>query len=147
MDIPEPYWKLFEIKCKKANKYLDNSQDEYKYLDKVISGKIYEKEVAPAVQIQQQDAEDPELKLILMQIAEFEKKELEKSSANNKLTPQEKKEQDDHHKMEIMSYLNDNEVMVFLDKLDKAEQAEKDPAYNENSYVNKVIKVYLDSVS
>jgi hypothetical protein len=131
VNIPEPYWKLFEIKCKKANKQFDNNQEEYKHLDKVITGKIYEKEIPPAVQIQQQDTEDPELKHILMQIAEFEKKEQEKTVSNQKITPQQKKDLDDQHKMEIMSYLNDEEVMIFLSKLEQSDQLEKEPKYND----------------
>lgn len=115
--IPTPYWNLFEIKCKKYNGYMDI--EKYKYLDDIINGKFYKLDEP----IQNTEPDD-ELKAILMQIEEFEKNEkLIKSNTfdNSKLTEAELKKNDELYRMEIMSYMNDLELVEFLDNLEKAD--------------------------
>lgn len=149
VDIPVPYWKLFEIKCKKSNHQAEKVYSEYKSIENVINGKIYEKEPVNNIQVINQDEEpDPEMKLILMQIEELENKEKNIKSLNNKeLTAKEKKDLDDQYRMEIMSYLNDNEVMLFLEKLEQIDNQEKNPNYNDKNYFIETIKMLLDTIS
>ena len=95
INFPTPYWKLFEIKSKRINKKFIIDQN----LEDIISGKKY----------LNSDSDD-ELKAALIQIEELEK-------TDNKLNPQ-NNELDSHYRMEVMSYLNDEEMDYFLEKME-----------------------------
>lgn len=102
INIPLPYWKLFEIKSKRINKNLIIDKN----LEDIISGKKY----------LNSDSED-ELKAALIQIEELEK-------TDNKIN-QQNKELDSHYRMEVMSYLNDEEMDYFLEKMEYIDDQEK----------------------
>jgi hypothetical protein len=152
IDIPTPYWNLYEIKCKKSNPNAVKNLEKYKHLDNVISGKLYEptNNSSSTVQIMGQNEEtDPELKAILMQIEEFEKKEaMDKNFkvTKNSLNSKEKKDQDNHYRMEIMSYLNDNEIIYFLEKMEQLDKIETTLQSTVNKDITNYIKVILDSI-
>jgi len=102
INIPLPYWKLFEIKSKRINKKFIIDQN----LEDIISGKKYSNP----------DSED-ELNAALIQIEELEK-------TDNKIN-QQNKELDSHYRMEVMSYLNDEEMDYFLEKMEYIDDQEK----------------------
>lgn len=102
INFPTPYWKLFEIKSKRINKKFIIDQN----LEDIISGKKY----------LNSDSDD-ELKAALIQIEELEK-------TDNKLNPQ-NNELDSHYRMEVMSYLNDEEMDYFLEKMEYINDQEK----------------------
>ncbi len=152
VNFPQPYWNLFEIKCKKSNKDYTSVLSEYTNIEKIISGRIYESDVDNNkldVKIMDQDS-DEELKIILMQIEEFENHEkimkmaqlnVPNLSNNSKqLTEKEMKDLDNHYRMEIMSYLNDMEMIFMLDKMEHIDNFDKDSGSNldVNKYVNEL---------
>ena len=102
INFPTPYWKLFEIKSKRINKKFIIDQN----LEDIISGKKY----------LNSDSDD-ELKAALIQIEELEK-------TDNKLNPQ-NNELDSHYRMEVMSYLNDEQMDYFLEKMEYIDDQEK----------------------
>jgi hypothetical protein len=151
-NFPIPYWNLFEIKCKKSNSYFTNQLEKYKHLDAIISGKIYQPDTSShAVQIiNQTEDSDPELKAILIQIEEFEKKEVSKKNydvAKKNFTDKELKDRDEYHRMEIMSYLNDMDVIYFLEKLEHIDKVELTLQTTEYDDITNHIQLLLEFVS
>lgn len=122
-----PWWKLFEMKCYKQNKHANQVLEKYKYMDDIISGKNFAEE----------DKEnDPELAQILKEIKEFEESKEDISDD---------KQMDDQYRMEVMTYLDDNEMGQFLEDIEKIDN------YNKESNIQKdiveFIKFMLDIVS
>lgn len=151
-DFPIPYWNLFEIKCKKSNSNQFIQLDKCNHLESIINGKIYQPvNNSPAVQIiEQNDEADPELETILMQIEELEKKEaIDKNydEANKSFTDKELKDHDSHYRMEIMSYLNDMEVIYFLEKCEHIDKVEITIQTNNDKEISGHIQMFLDSIS
>jgi len=107
IDIPTPYWKLFEIKSKRINNKIIFDQN----LEDIISGKHY--------QVNTNSESDDEIKAALIQIEEYEK------INNKKLSEEQKKELDSHYRMEVMSYLNDEQMDYFLEKMEYIDDQEK----------------------
>jgi len=107
INIPIPYWKLFEIKSKRVNKKTIFDQN----LEDIISGKHYH--------VKTNSESDDELKAALIQIEEYEKKD------NNNLSEQQRKELDSQYRMEVMSYLNDEQMDYFLEKMEYIDDQEK----------------------
>jgi len=132
INIPLPYWKLFEIKSKRINKKFITDQ----YLEDIISGKNY--------QIKSNSDSEDELKAALIQI-----EELEKSKIDNKLSDQQKKELDSHYRMEVMSYLNDEEMDYFLEKMEYIDDQEKnidiENKKNITMYVGQLLNIVNNS--
>ena len=114
LNIPLPYWNLFEIKCKKCKEIIQNNDE---YYTNIIRGKKYEinEEIKP---LELQEVPKP-IKL----------------SHKNNIA-------DDHYRMEVLSYLNDTEVINFLtnmEKLDKLENAgNKKSIEYINNYIDKI---------
>ncbi len=107
IDIPTPYWKLFEIKSKRINNKIIFDQN----LEDIISGKHY--------QVNTNSESDDEIKAALIQIEEYEK------INNKKLSEEQKKELDSHYRMEVMSCLNDEQMDYFLEKMEYIDDQEK----------------------
>ncbi len=146
-NIPAPYWKLFEIKCKKANANTPAIHSKCKELEKIVTGENF-KPIPVNVQVQNQtpSSDDNELKAALMQIEEYENKNKPVADAS-KLSDNEKKALDDVYRMEVMSYLDDNAIMSFLDTLEKIDNLDKEPKFNEQTYMTNYIKMLLESVA
>jgi len=131
-NFPIPYWNLFEIKCKKTN---SNQLNQYKHLETIINGKIYQPNNNDIQIIKQHEKIESELNENLMQIEESEKKEL--------------KDIDNYHRIEIISYLNDVEVMYFLEKCEYIDNVESSlqTNINVNEYITDYIKMLLEFIS
>jgi hypothetical protein len=114
-EIPIPYWNLFEIKCKKTNSNLLKQLTKYKYLDDIISGKIYEST----------------------------KEEINSEQNENK----ELDENDNYYRMEIMSYLNDKEIIYFLKKLEDIEKNEQTLQITVSDSITNHLRLLLDILS
>jgi len=117
-EIPIPYWNLFEIKCKKSNSNLLKQLTKYKHLDDIISGKIYEST-----------------------------KEENNSEQKTDLIEIEQNENNNYYKMEIMSYLNDKEIIYFLEKLENIEKHEQTLQITLSSNITNHLKLLLDILS
>ena len=133
IDIPTPYWKLFEIKSKRINKKFTINQN----LEDIISGKYYQ------IKVNEDSEPDDELKAVLMQIEEYEKNALNK----NNLTDSQKQEQDTLYRMEVMSYLNDNEMNFFLETIENIDNQEKNIDLTNNKSITLLFRQMLDIVS
>lgn len=133
IDIPTPYWKLFEIKSKRINKKFTIDQN----LEDIISGKYYQ------IKVNEDSEPDDELKAVLMQIEEYEKNTLNK----NNLTDSQKQEQDTLYRMEVMSYLNDNEMNFFLETIENIDNQEKNIDLTNNKSITLLFRQMLDIVS
>lgn len=153
-NIPTPYWKLFEIKAKKSNSTTKDIHEKCKELEKIITGQYFQP-AKPDVQVIGQDANsnDDELKAVLMQIEEYENNNKNTASSNstgptatNQLTASELKALDDIYRMEVMSYLNDNEMMQFLIVLEKLDKMDTDAKYNEKEFITKYFKIVIESI-
>ena len=102
--------KLFEMKCYKQNKHANQVLEKYKYMDDIISGKNFAEE-------HKEDKEnDPELAQILKEIKEFEESKEDISDD---------KQMDDQYRMEVMTYLDDNEMGQFLEDIEKIDNYNK----------------------
>ena len=143
IDFPIPYWKLFEIKSLRTNK---DNLSTIKHLEDIISGKNY---TPDPIQIYNDPDPDDELKAILVQIEEFENnKGIKKYSLNKKeLNDNQKKELDIQYRMEVMSYLNDNDIVYFLDKLDLIDKQEKNIIIDDTNLVTIFVKIFLDFIA
>ncbi len=146
-NIPAPYWKLFEIKCKKANANTPAINSKCKELERIVTGENF-KPVPVNVHVQNQtpSSDDNELKAALMQIEEYENKN-KPVADSSKLSDNEKKALDDVYRMEVMSYLDDIAIMSFLDTLEKIDNLDKEPKLNDQTYLVNYIKMLLDSVT
>jgi hypothetical protein len=133
IDIPTPYWKLFEIKSKRINKKIIFDQN----LEDIISGKNY------LLKINEDSEPDDELKAVLMQIEEYEKN----ASNNNNLTDVQKQEQDILYRMEVMSYLNDDEMNYFLETLEHIDDQEKNIDLTNNKSITLLFGEMLNVVT
>lgn len=136
-NFPIPYWNLFEIKCKKTNSNQLNQLNQYKHLETIINGKIYQpiNNCHDIQIIKQHEKLESELNINLIQIEEPEKKLL--------------KDIDNYHRMEIMSYLTNVEVIYFLEKCGYIDNIENtlQTNINVNEYVTDYIKMLLESIS
>jgi hypothetical protein len=142
VDFPTPYWNLFEIKCNKASSNISKQLEKCEYLENIITGKLYN-------QIKEPDT-NSEFKAILMQIEELENKEtLDKNYEDVKKTLSDKdlKERDNNHRMEILAYLNDNEVTYFFDKLEYLDELDKTLSTTDNNNIVNYIRILLEAVS
>ena len=154
-NIPTPYWKLFEIKAKKSNSTTKDIHEKCQDLEKIVTGQYFQP-AKPDVQVlgQTTGSDDDELKAVLMQIEEFENKSKNTASSNstgptptNALTDNELKALDEVYRMEVMAYLNDNEIMQFLDVLEKLDNMDKDAKYTEKEFVTQYIKFAIESAN
>jgi hypothetical protein len=150
-NIPLPYWKLFEIKCRKANSTTQAINDKCKELEKIISGQYFNVVKSNNIQVigQVPTPDDEELKAVLMQIEEYEGKNKNSNTDNNSsninnMSDNEKNALEDVYRMEVMSYLNDNEIMIFLDSLEKIDGFEKDGQYSDKEFITKYMKYLLE---
>jgi hypothetical protein len=129
INIPIPYWKLFEIKSKHISKKTIFDQN----LEDIISGKYY--------QVKTNSESDDELKAALIQIEEYEKKD------NNNLSEQQMKELDSQYRMEVMSYLNDEEMDYFLEKMEYIDDQEKNIDFKNNKGITMYVGQLLNFVN
>lgn len=129
INIPVPYWKLFEIKSKRISKKTIFDQN----LEDIISGKNY--------QIKSNSDSEDELKAALIQI-----EELEKTNINN-LTDQQRNELDSQYRMEVMSYLNDEEMDYFLEKMEYIDDQEKNIDIKNNKGITMYVGQLLNFVN
>jgi len=152
-NIPLPYWKLFEIKCKKSNGGISQeTRAKCDELEKIVTGQYF-KPVKSDVQVNVQapGADDYELKAVLMQIEEYESKGKNSSSSSSNvsnvtnLSDNDKKALDDIYRMEVMSYLNDNEIMQFLDAIEKIDAFDKESKFNDKQFITTYFKLLIDS--
>jgi hypothetical protein len=117
-----PWWKLFEMKCYKQNKHADQVLEKYKYMDDIISGTNF------AEEHKENKENDPELAEILKEIKEFEE-----GNGDNL----DDKQMDTQYRMEVMTYLDDNEMGQFLDDIEKIDN------YNKESNIQKDIVEFI----
>lgn len=127
-EFPIPYWNLFEIKCKKSKAYSLTQLDKCKHLDDIISGQIYNQPVEPELKNEKNNC----------------------NIANGIISNGILKERDIHHRMEIMSFLNDEEILYFLEKLESIDNIEESNKNNIKWLLNiisetsnKMIKYYM----
>jgi len=116
INIPVPLWKLYEIKCRKINKDLSHINPE---LEKIKNGDIY--------------------KTITLDISENENKKEKKEIKEIK-----KDEKDEIYRMEILSYLNDQEVNFFLENINIIDDLYRNSNINDNSYALSGCLTYLE---
>ena len=90
--IPTPYWKLYEIKCKKTQK---NNTKEIEYYEKILNGSYVNKDVKI------------EEKIRLIE------------------RTKEEKDKDEMYRMEILSYLSDEDVLQFLNYLETMDKLDE----------------------
>ena len=150
-NIPLPYWKLFEIKCRKANSTTQAILDKCHELDKIITGQYFNVVKSNNIQVigQTPAPDDEELRVVLMQIEEYEGKNKNSNTDNNStninnMSDNEKKALEEVYRMEVMSYLNDNEIMIFLESLEKIDGFEKDGKYSDKEFITKYMKYLLE---
>jgi len=129
INIPIHYWKLFEIKSKRVNNKIIYDQN----LEDIISGKNY--------QVKTNSESDDELKAALIQIEEYEKTD------NNNLSEQQRKELDSQYRMEVMSYLNDEEMDYFLEKMEYIDDQEKNIDIKNNKGITMYVGQLLNFVN
>lgn len=132
IDIPLSYLKLFEIKCFK-NKVIDPN-DKYKicnYYDKYYGKILYLDTTDPYIQCDEDDEEGKE------EMKEEEMKETD--LINNGL-----KELDELYSIEVISFLDDNTVSLFLNSVEQMDIQFKDLLYNDMTFITKYIK-FLNS--
>jgi hypothetical protein len=150
VNIPPPYWKLFEIKCRKSNSTSQVILEQCQELEKIVSGQYFNiKSNNIQVVGQAPTQDDDELKAVLMQIEEYEnssKQPIINNNLNN-LSDNEKKALEDFYRMEVMSYLNDNEIIAFLGSLEKIDGFEKNSAYSDKTFITVYMKFLLDAVN
>ena len=122
--FPTMWWKLFELKCIKYNSKAPYVLAKYDFLQDIISGTNYKKVVIPILEKtdMMEVVSDDDISDILKQIDAYENKEDDdiKYDTNNECG------NDDIHRMEVMSYLNDNEVMFFLNKTETIDKFSKE---------------------
>ncbi len=151
-NIPLPYWKLFEIKCKKPNGISKETHMKCNELEKIVTGQYYQS-AKPDVQVtgQAPSADDDELKAVLMQIEEYETKGKKNTASTTTgtnvttLSDNEKKALDDVYRMEVMSYLNDNDIMQFLDVIEKIDALDKEAKFNDKEFITNYFKLVIES--
>jgi hypothetical protein len=136
IDFPVPYWNLYQIKCKKSNFSFLKDLDKYKYLEHIISGKNCE--IINNTQLCEK--EDPELEIFLEQIKEME-------NNNQPIINTKSKESDDLYRMEIMSYLNDDDIIYFLEKMEMIDKIESTVQINIDIDIFKYVNILLNTVS
>lgn len=158
INIPIPYWKLFELKCNGINGlliYLEKCTE----LDAIISGEYYQINKSNIISpikmnedLQDEEYEEEEVKIILMQINKLEKV-YNIAKPNNCVDPNiilsdvEYKKLDNHYRMEVMSYLNDNEIEKYLEIIGKIDEFDKNSKLLEQTYINTYIKTLIDAIS
>lgn len=144
-NIPVPYWKLFEIKVKKSNTNTKEIHEKCQELEKIVTGQYFQ-QTKPDVQVVGQD--DDELKAVLMQIEEYENKTKNSngtiSTSGLVLTDNEVKALDDVYRMEVMSYLNDNEIMQFLDAIEKLDKMDTNAKYTDKEFIMQYFKFTIE---
>lgn len=147
-NIPTPYWKLFEIKAKKSNGNTKEIHEKCQELEKIVTGQYFQ-QTKPDVQVVGQD--DDELKAVLMQIEEYENKSKNSNGTINTsglvLTDNEVKALDDVYRMEVMSYLNDNEIMQFLEAVEKLDAMDANAKYNDKEFLTQYFKFTIEATS
>jgi hypothetical protein len=142
VDIPQPYWNLFEIKCNKTNPLCKNNMSKYLEINKIISGDYYKE--PKHVQVTNQ-SDDPELQDILKQIKDFEENEKHKNIIKTSLSNEYLEANDGQYRMEIMSYLNDEQLMYFLDIMEKIDTSAKNISNSDDNEIINHIKLILSS--
>lgn len=133
INIPVPYWKLFEIKSKRISKKTIFDQN----LEDIISGKYYQ------VKTKEDSESDDELKAVLIQIEEYEKN----SKIDNNLSDSQKQERDSLYRMEVMSYLNDDEMDYFLETIEHIDDQEKNIDLTNNKSITLLFGEMLNIVT
>ena len=111
-DWPQPWLALFENKCYKHDKNMKNKLGGYKYIDDIITGLFYKK-------IEEEEKYDYNIKEELIE---------------------NKEDSDMMHRMEVMAYLNDNEVIYFLDTLEKYDKVKYD-IVNETNLIRQILEI------
>jgi hypothetical protein len=133
INIPVPYWKLFEIKSKRISKKTIFDQN----LEDIISGKYYQ------VKTKEDSDSDNELKAVLIQIEEYEKN----SKIDNNLSEKQRKELDLQYRMEVMSYLNDDEMEYFLETIEHIDDQEQNIDLTNNKSITLLFGEMLNIVT
>jgi hypothetical protein len=145
INIPKPYWKLYEIKCKKSGVNMSKQLDEYRFLETIMDGTYYASKL-PSDQTSgsacSTETVDPELAAILMEIEEFEKKELPQT-----LTDKESKELENHYQIEIMSYLNDDDLISFFEIIETIKKEWLIVNQNSKPELDKYMLILFDLIS
>ena len=143
--FPTMWWKLFELKCIKHNSKAPYVLSKYDFLQDIISGANYKKVVIPILEEKTDMMEvvsDDDISDILKQIDAYENKEEDdiKYDNNNECG------NDDVHRMEVMSYLNDNEVMFFLNKTETIDKFSKELTHtNIASNISTLLKLVSET--
>lgn len=112
IDWIQPWSSLFENKCYKHDKDMKLKLNSYSYMDDIMSGKLYK-----TIEEEKYDEE-------------FIKEIIDKDD--------EKKNNDTMQRMEVMAYLNDNEVSYFLETLEQFDNMNYD-ALGETKVLNQLL--------
>ena len=146
-NIPIPYWKLFKLKCNNINsKY----NEKCKELDYIISGEYYK--------TKQTNINDEENNISTGTIdtniyneqcflSTVDKLSILYTQQNISLTDIEYKILDNHYRMEVMTFLNDDEIALYLEMIEKMDELEKDIKLSEHSYICTYIKTLVDAAN
>ncbi len=133
INMPVPYWKLFEIKSNRISKKTIFDQN----LEDIISGKNYQ------IKSKEDSEPDDELKAILIQIEEYEKN----ASNKNNLSDAQKQEKDSLYRMEVMSYLNDDEMNYFLETVENIDNLVNNIDFKTGKSISNLISNLLNIVA
>ena len=128
INIPLPYWKLFELKCNKINSNLQYNE-KCKELDCIILGEYYK-----INKYNKQINHDEEFnKNVNQEIIDSVDKE--------------QKKLDDHYRMEVISYLSDDQVEKYLKVVEQIDNFDKNIKLSDIIFINIYIKTLIDAVS
>jgi hypothetical protein len=105
----QPWLVLFENKCYKQDKDMRLKLDKYKYMDNIISGALYK---------QFEEEKDYDIKEELIE---------------------NKEDNDTTYRMEVLAYLNDDEVIYFLGKLEEYDKMKSSALYDEIKTISKLL--------
>ena len=147
INIPIPYWKLFELKCNNIN---SEYNEKCKELDYIISGKYYQTNQSNILDEEINKAINTESDIISSDVVDMcslstvDKLFILYKQQNINLTDIEYKILDNHYRIEVMTYLTDDEIGPYLEIIDKLDEFEKDIKLTEQAYICTYIKTLID---
>jgi hypothetical protein len=148
INIPIPYWKLFELKCNNINsKY----NEKCKELDYIISGEYYKTKQTNINDEENNIDTDINTDIITDTdneqcfLSTIDKLSILYIQKNISLTDIEYKILDNHYRMEVMAFLYDDEIGIYLEMIDKIDEFENNIQLSDHSYICTYIKTLVDA--
>jgi hypothetical protein len=138
-NIPTPYLKLFEYKCNKNAEQCEENKIRCSKINNIIKG-IYFIKNEPNILNSNYECDIDHFKMIFSQIEEYK-------YSTNFLANKELKDLDEVYRIEIMSYLEDNDGILFLDEVSKLDNLDNKNEEINKKYIEKYIKLIIESES